>query len=62
VFSRAFFIEGTPENPIEQLSFSDITLQAQEFGKIAGVTNLRFERVTVDAPAMTREEHDAYAR
>lgn len=61
-FSRAFFIEGTPENPIERLSFSDITLQAQEFGKIAGVTNLRFERVTVDAPAMTREEHDAYAR
>jgi len=61
-FSRAFFIEGTPENPIEQLSFSDITLQAQEFGKIAGVNNLRFERVTVDAPAITREENDTYAR
>lgn len=61
-FSRAFFIEGTPEKPIEQLSFSDIRLQAQEFGKIAGVSKLRFERVTVDAPAITREEHDAYAR
>lgn len=61
-FSRAFFIEGTPENPIEQLSFSDITLQAQEFGKIAGVNNMIFERVKVDASAITREENDAYAR
>jgi len=61
-FSRAFFIEGAAENPIEQLRFSDIRLQAQEFGKIAGVNNLLFERVTVDAPAVTLPENDEYAR
>lgn len=61
-FSRAFFIEGTAERPIEGLHFSDVTLQAQEFGKIAGVNKLGFDRVTVDAPAPTRSENDAYHR
>ncbi|MGK3142989.1 glycoside hydrolase family 28 protein [Pantoea sp. C2G6] len=61
-FSRAFFIEGAAEHPIAQLHFSDVRLQAQEFGKIAGVRDLRFERVTVDAPAATQSENDEYAR
>lgn len=62
LFSRAFFIEGAAEQPIDQLRFSDIRLQAQEFGKIAGVSNLIFERVSVDAPAATLTENDAYHR
>lgn len=62
VFSRAFFIEGAAERPIEGLCFSDVALQAQEFGKIAGVNKLVFERVTVDAPAVTQPENDAYHR
>ena len=62
IFSRAFFIEGAAERPIERLHFSDVSLQAQEFGKIAGVINLTFERVVVDAPAATLTENDAYHR
>jgi len=61
-FSRAFFIEGTPENPIEQMSFSDITQQAQESGRIADVNSIRFQRITVVAPAIPHEQNDAYAR
>lgn len=61
-FSRAFFIEGAEERPIERLHFSHITLQAQEFGKIAGVSKLCFEQVSVDAPAVTLEKNDAYER
>lgn len=61
-FSRAFFIEGAEECPINQLHFSHIHLQAQEFGKIAGVNNLHFEQVTVDAPAITQTENDTYER
>ncbi len=64
-FSRAFFIEGTAERSIEGLCFSEIRLQAQEFGKfgkIAGVNKLVFDWVTVDAPAMTLSENDAYHR
>ncbi|MEZ3501300.1 glycoside hydrolase family 28 protein [Pantoea sp. KPR_PJ] len=61
-FSRAFFIEGTAERPIEALYFNDVSVQAQEFGKIAGVNKLVFERVTVDAPAVTLSENDIYQR
>jgi len=61
-FSRAFFIEGASERPIEGLCFSEIGLQAQEFGKIAGVNKLVFDRVTVDAPAVTLSENDTYHR
>lgn len=61
-FSRAFFIEGAAERPIQGLRFSDVTLQATEFGKIAGVNALVFDRVTVDAPAVTLSENDAYHR
>lgn len=61
-FSRAFFIEGAAECPIKNLTFSHLHLQAQEFGKIAGVTYLRFEQVNVDAPAMTLTENDTYER
>lgn len=61
-FSRAFFIEGAAERPIERLHFSEIRLQAQEFGKIAGVNKLTLDQVTVDAPAVTLSENDAYHR
>ncbi|MGJ0194433.1 glycoside hydrolase family 28 protein [Pantoea sp. RRHST58] len=61
-FSRAFFIEGAAERPIEGLCFSEIRLQAQEFGKIAGVNRLVFDQVTLDAPAITLSENDVYHR
>lgn len=62
IFSRAFFIEGCEERPIERMRFSEISLQAKEFGKIAGVTDLQFSDVSVNAPAMTQTENDTYER
>ncbi|MEW5288945.1 glycoside hydrolase family 28 protein [Erwinia papayae] len=61
-FSRAFFIEGAVEQPITTLHFSHISVQAQEFGKIAGVKDLMFNQVSVDAPAITLAENDIYHR
>ncbi|WP_380183277.1 glycoside hydrolase family 28 protein [Kalamiella sp. sgz302252] len=62
IFSRAFFIEGCEERPIKNLIFSDIGIQAKEFGKIAGVDNLQLSNVSVSAPAVTRTENDVYER
>lgn len=62
VFSRAFFIEGNSEKPIDNLHFSNVTLVAQEFGKIAGVNNLRLDNVQISANQPTQAENDEYAR
>lgn len=61
-FSRAFFIEGNSEKPIDNLTFSDITLTAREFGKIAGVRNLRLNNVQVSASQPTSQDNDCYER
>lgn len=61
-FSRAFFIEGCEENPVKNMTFNHITVQAREFGKIAGVENLQFSDVSVTSPALTRDENDTYER
>ncbi|HHT0127737.1 TPA: glycoside hydrolase family 28 protein [Raoultella planticola] len=61
-FSRAFFIEGYPEQAIDGLTLSAIDIDATEFGKIAGVKRLRFDQVTVNAPTLTQTENDTYER
>lgn len=61
-FSRAFFIEGNAESPIDNLHFNDITLTAQEFGKIAGVRNLRLDNLQVSARQPTCSKNDIYER
>lgn len=62
IFSRAFFIEGCEERPIENMRFSEIALEAREFGKISGIENLQFSNVSLCAPAITRPENDTYER
>ncbi|MEM6161176.1 glycosyl hydrolase family 28 protein [Erwinia sp. P6884] len=62
VFSRAFFIEGCEENPVRNMVFDGLSLQAREFGKIAGVDRLQFNDVKVSSPAVTRDENDIYER
>ena len=62
VFSRAFFIEGYPERPIDGLRFSAVDIDASEYGKIAGVADMCMENVRVRASHITRDEHDTYER
>lgn len=62
VRTRAFFIEGNPDQPITNLSLEDIQLEAVEYGKIAGVSELEFKDVTVTAREVTVAENDVYER
>lgn len=62
VFSRAFFIEGYPERPIDGLLLSGVDIDATEFGKIAGVADMVMENVRVRAEHSTRDAHDTYER
>lgn len=60
--SRAFFIEGNPEQPIKNLSLKNISIEAYEYGKISGVTDLAFNNVVVSASEETLSENDTYER
>lgn len=62
IFSRAFFIEGYPERPVDKLQLSSITIEATEFGKISGVSRLSFNDVQVSASAATCDDNDSYER
>jgi polygalacturonase len=62
VRSRAFFIEGNKNVPIKNLHFSNVSLQAVEYGKIAGVENISFAEVLVTALEETCKQNDRYER
>ncbi len=61
-FSRAFFIEGSAEQPIKNLFVEDVFLDATEFGKISGVEELQFREVHVTAALKTQNRNDSYER
>ncbi|KPG73774.1 glycoside hydrolase family 28 protein [Enterococcus sp. RIT-PI-f] len=60
--SRAFFIEGSEKEPIDQLQFKDVRIEAHEYGKISGVKQMDFQHVTVTALNITKDENDVYER
>ncbi len=62
LISRAFYIEGNPQRPIQNISFSNVSIEAKEFGKISGVNNLSFESVNVSALEVTENKNDRYER
>jgi hypothetical protein len=61
-FSRAFFIEGYPERPVQALTLSSVSIDATEFGKISGVKGLIFKDVQVSAADITQASNDTYER
>lgn len=59
---RAFFIEASPAEPIRNLTLKNLSIHADEFGKIAGVENLKMVETIVTALAPTLDQNDVYER
>lgn len=45
--SRAFFIEGFKEKPMENIKLKNVTIKAHEYGKIENVRDINFENVSI---------------
>lgn len=60
--TRAFFIEGAIDNPINRIKFKEMKITAHEFGKISGVNNLIFDNVDLSIKEQTRSNNDIYTK
>ncbi|EOT44347.1 glycoside hydrolase family 28 protein [Enterococcus columbae] len=60
--TRAFFIEGAINNPINRIKFENIKIKADEFGKISGVNSLIFDNVDLSIKEQTSSNNDIYTK
>ena len=60
VSSRAFEIQGYPEKPMRNISFEDISIEADEFGRISAVENMQWNKVTLHMKNENNPDNDVY--
>ncbi|WP_432974513.1 glycoside hydrolase family 28 protein [Dactylosporangium sp. CA-233914] len=58
--SRAFDLDGYPENPMRNIRFDHVSVSAREFGKIVAVSGLRFDDVTLSVERDVDPDNDLY--
>lgn len=53
--SRAFEIDAFPEEPMENITFQQVSISAKEFGRIQGVKNIKWEEVDISVEGPNQE-------
>ncbi len=58
--SRAFHIVGYEEEPITNITFSNMSIQCKEYGILHFVKNIQMNQVSISALEQNHQEHDEF--